>query len=367
MIETPTHPAASTEFLSRRHDGDLSAADLAAFEAHRRECPECAAAVEDFDRALEAFREADVAPAASDISARILRKIRATSPSRRPFGVMFGIDVRWAGALAAALLVVIIMAPVFSRREYRFGPPQPPAPEAPIAAYVLDADADAEDAPAREKSSAPPAAARPKANKEESSAARGAVDLDSYASAPAEPPAQARDNAHANASELDATKLVGGVAAGARADAPSSPAAPPASSVRPEKPAATQFSRRQSAAAPAGGEAAAEGFLEAVPELRLSVRAVDGQGSAPEVVRTPTEASLAELKGREFLLVVESGGKVRFVEERLRERKHDGEDKSAPLEKSKDSRYSAEEVLKQLAFHPGDRSRRLVVTVEYFE
>ena len=117
MIETLSHPAQSAEFLSRRHDGELAADEAAAFEAHRLECAECQASVAEFENALAAYRSAPVPPHASDLSARILRKIRATSPSRRPFGVMFGIDVRWAGALAAALLVVIIGAPVFSRRE----------------------------------------------------------------------------------------------------------------------------------------------------------------------------------------------------------------------------------------------------------
>jgi hypothetical protein len=359
MIETPTHPAASTEFLSKRHDGDLSAADLAAFEAHRRECPECAAAVVDFDRALAAFRAAEVAPAASDISARILRKIRAASPSRRPFGVMFGIDVRWAGALAAALLVVIIMTPVFRRPPARVA--SATEEETPkIAAYILDAEA------SRDNSTGPPVSEPPARQKKESDSAR-----DALAPAPAAP------STLNDLVSLEAAPDEAAAAAGPRSNAAAAPAAPPAAQAppAPAPPAAAaradaraaapqQFSRRESTAAPLGGEAGAEGFVDDAPEIRVSVRAVDGQGGAPEVVRTPTEASLADLKGREFLLVVESGGKVRFVEERLRERKHDGEDRAAPLEKSKDSRYAAEEILKQFAFHPGDRSRRLVLNVE---
>ena len=141
MIETLSHPAQSAEFLSRRHDGELAAEEAAAFEAHRLECAECQASVAEFENALAAYRSAPVPPHASDLSARILRKIRATSPSRRPFGVMFGIDVRWAGALAAALLVVIIGAPVFSRREMRVEPATAAErPSSPIPAYVLDAE-----------------------------------------------------------------------------------------------------------------------------------------------------------------------------------------------------------------------------------
>ena len=103
MISTETHPAESVEFLSRLHDGDLGPAEAAAFESHRAECADCRASVAVFERALSAYREAPVSPVSSDLSARILRKIRATTPSRRPFGVTFGIDVRWAGVLAAAI------------------------------------------------------------------------------------------------------------------------------------------------------------------------------------------------------------------------------------------------------------------------
>ena len=143
MISTEIHPADSAEFLSRLHDGDLEPAEAAAFESHRAECADCRASVAAFERALSAYREAPVPPASSDLSARILKKIRATSPSRRPFGVTFGIDVRWAGVLAAALLVLIIGAPVFSRHPFvqtpQAAPPRTEAspPEA-ISAYVVD-------------------------------------------------------------------------------------------------------------------------------------------------------------------------------------------------------------------------------------
>ena len=162
MIGPCPIPRSPPEFLSRLHDGELESAEAAAFDSHRRECPECEAAVADFERALAAYRSAPVSPHASDLSARILRKIRATSPSRRPFGVMFGIDLRWAGALAAALLVVIIGAPVFSSRKAKPGivpaPPPPPA-SAPIPAYVLDAE---EERPAEKRAEVRQAPAAPK-------------------------------------------------------------------------------------------------------------------------------------------------------------------------------------------------------------
>src|SRR5207344_3108831 len=72
-----------------------------------------------------------------------LRKLRAQTPSRRPFGVMFGIDIRWAGVFLAALLVVIIAPVFFERREVRA---RPPATE-PLMAYVVDESSDKRDAP----------------------------------------------------------------------------------------------------------------------------------------------------------------------------------------------------------------------------
>ncbi len=187
MIETLSHPAQSAEFLSKLHDGELSPAEAAAFESHRRECPECRASVAEFEGALAAYRSAPVPPHASDLSARILRKIRAASPSRRPFGVMFGIDVRWAGALAAALLVVIIGAPVFRRapQDKRAVPPATSLP-APIPAYVLDAEEErpkqkqneANRAPRKE--AAPKAEAAPPKSAADDPTARGR-DLDQFA------------------------------------------------------------------------------------------------------------------------------------------------------------------------------------------
>ena len=142
------HPARSTEFLSRLYDGELTAADRDAFEAHRASCEECRRAADAFAATLAAFRSSPTAPPAADLSARILRKIRAQSPSRRPFGVMFGIDVRWAGVFIAALLVVLISTPLVLRRPQRFaGPPS-------LTARILE-----EPAPAK----APPAQASPAA------------------------------------------------------------------------------------------------------------------------------------------------------------------------------------------------------------
>jgi hypothetical protein len=106
-----THPGSSLETLSRRHDGELSPAEREAFERHLAGCAECREATAAFERSLAAFRTAPEAPVPSDLSARILRKIRSQTPSRCPFGVLFGIDIRWAGVFLAALLVATAAVP----------------------------------------------------------------------------------------------------------------------------------------------------------------------------------------------------------------------------------------------------------------
>src|SRR5262249_26559513 len=137
MSETP-HPATSVEFLSRLHDRELSAAEARQFDAHRESCASCREAVEEYERSLSAFRASPTAAPASDLSVRILRKIREQSPSRRPFGVTFGIDVRWAGVLAAALLVVLIAPALFHREQKPLIPARSPASPEALPAYLLD-------------------------------------------------------------------------------------------------------------------------------------------------------------------------------------------------------------------------------------
>jgi anti-sigma factor RsiW len=348
MIESAIHPAESPEFLSRLHDGELPEDEAAAFESHRSECNVCRAAVVEFERALFAYRAAPEAPVASDLSARILKKIRAASPSRRPFGVTFGIDIRWAGALVAALLVVIIGAPVFSRRPVS-RPPASPVSSAPIPAYVLDAEderpAPAPPAPSAEirvapKAEAPAAPAKP---------APARRDEPAFSAAP--PPGE-RENA---ASEQDDAVTA----------APPAPL-PEAQSSRADaqKEASTDPSaRRLAASAPAGKEAGAASSAEPPPAVRLTIWSIDGHGQAPELAKTPPDERLAALKGQQFVLVVESGGRVRAVEKPRSEQKV-AKDKSAADAEAPASSESAEVILRELVFRPGDRSRRLTVAVE---
>jgi hypothetical protein len=373
MIETVSHPAQSAEFLSRRHDGELTAAEAAVFEAHRRECPECEASVADFERALAAYRSAAVSPHATDLSARILRKIRAASPSRRPFGVMFGIDLRWAGALAAALLVVIIGAPVFSSRKAKPGivPAPPPAPaSAPIPAYVLDAE---EERPAEKRAQArqapPPAApetaapARPAAD--DADVAAKSADLLDRREGARENETRRDEIAAANADKPDQV-------AAAEERAASAPAAPEAYAAAPpteKKELSPSLSARQkSASAPAGGEAGAGADEPAsAVTVKLMIQPADGGGEPPELAQTPSDDRLASLRGKKYLLVVEPAGRVVFVEEQPAGRKlgKDAKDKAAETDAQRSARMRslAESLMREIVFQPGDRSRRLVVLV----
>lgn len=321
---TEAHPARSTEFLSRLYDGELDAAEDAAFNAHRAECAECRRAAEAFAAALAAFRAEPTAPAAPDLAARILRKIRAQAPSRRPFGVTFGIDVRWAGVVVAALLVVLLAAPLLLRRE-----PLAPAKPATMTARLVDA------------TPGPPAAAP---EKREESRLQGAAPRPAPA-APAAPPALAKDEGAARV-----------------APAPENAAAPPPAAPRAEAPADEEKRRvglappsRQKSAAPAmaaepsGGESAngIAADLAAAPP-RMFVLAADGEGAPPPVVSRLDAPRLSALRGREFVLLVETGGRVRSV----------------ALPGTSGPAGAEAEVLREIVFAPGDRPRRLSVRIE---
>ncbi|HEY6049723.1 MAG TPA: zf-HC2 domain-containing protein, partial [Thermoanaerobaculia bacterium] len=115
---TETHPSRNAEFLSRLHDGELSPSERAHFEAHRAHCAECRRAASEFESALSLYRSSRPAPASPDLAGRILRTLQASTPRRR-FGPSFGIDVRWAGAFAAAVVAAIIGSTIVGRHEAR--------------------------------------------------------------------------------------------------------------------------------------------------------------------------------------------------------------------------------------------------------
>jgi len=119
MSQNP-HPARNPEFLSRLHDQELTPAERAHFESHRAHCAECRTAAAEFEAALALFRSSGPRPASPDLAARILRKLQQNDSRRRlRFGPTFGIDLRWAGAFAAAVVAAVIASSVVVRNESR--------------------------------------------------------------------------------------------------------------------------------------------------------------------------------------------------------------------------------------------------------
>src|SRR5438552_1569466 len=117
MKNDSTHPARSADFLSRLHDGELTAAERAHFESHRAHCVDCRAAASEFETALSLFRASTTSPPSADLAARILRGLESTTRRRPPFGVVFGINLKWAAAFSTALIAVIIGSSVVLQRD----------------------------------------------------------------------------------------------------------------------------------------------------------------------------------------------------------------------------------------------------------
>jgi hypothetical protein len=365
-----THPASSLDFLSRLHDGELSSPERAAFDAHVAGCDECREAVAAFERSLAAFRGAPVVPTPADLSARILRKIRAQSPSRRPFGVMFGIDIRWAGVFMAALLVVIIAPALFERRETRSAP----TAREPLTAYVVDGEADKGEAAPENKTrakAAPKAAPAAAATApEENERARAPESHDEFAQAPAPAPAR----------PASAPETVGGAVApkpqlqagtrseesrqvAARNAAPSTSAArnaaPPPSAAQNAAPPASVAPRSAAVTDKVGGESGAFAKEEALPEdIHLDVRSLDADGGAPEILHTPPAERLLPLRGRDFVLIVEADGFVRGV---LPAARPDAQEK---LDKDRASDAAASgAALRDVRFRATGRPRRVLLQI----
>jgi hypothetical protein len=95
--------------------------------------------------------------------------------------------------------------------------------------------------------------------------------------------------------------------------------------------------------------------------MRLLIGPFDGEGTAPALVSAPADARLAPLHGREFVLTVEAGGRVRSVHPAPRGDTSTFEKKKT--EPSADAAAGSGDVLRELRFAPGDRPRRLLVRV----
>ncbi len=323
--ESKQHPGRSAEFLSRLHDGELDPGERAHFEAHRAHCAECRRAALEFEDAISLFRSARSRPPQVDLAGRILRKIQTSSRPRPPFGLQFGTDLGWA-----ALLLTGIFALLLSVRR-----PEPPVVVSfPAPARDTTASAPAEPAvrdsvelrtenplsPQRDRRvlTAPP---------RQDSAAKDSVGADEIAAAPAAVAAERKKElGDASASEFDRSERRPAIAAeSGRADG-------------------TQLEETSATAA-----------APAIP-IRLSVEAIDGHGSAPALLSESRMAMPASYRGHEFILLVDSQGRVSEVRPGPAD---------APL-KQETARLAApaNAALSELRFRPGNRPRRLLVRFE---
>jgi hypothetical protein len=351
-VKNDAHPGRSIDFLSRLHDGELSAGERARFESHRAHCAECRRAAAEFESALSLYRSASTSPASPDLAGRILRRLQTAAPARRrPFGIFHGIDVRWAGAFAAALLAMIIGSAVVVRQQTA------PGAKAPATPIPVRLGKSAEQTQAA--NAAPPAAqdrrmadAAPRRNDADAGAARESktvVDLLETAGRPADDRFEESEP---------------------RAAPPAAPAA--AAAAPKEKDAERPVSERQEGVAgriasrdeASGGErsaAAAPDLAAAASDvaIRLEITALDGEGTPPRTLRQP-ELSPAH-RGRSYELVVSASGQVLHVLPREEETRLRAQQESAKRQKLEQSPVPEE--LTGLRFETGNRPRRLLLTV----
>ncbi|HEY6065253.1 MAG TPA: zf-HC2 domain-containing protein, partial [Thermoanaerobaculia bacterium] len=268
----PPHPARSPEFLSRLHDGELSAGERARFEAHRAHCAECRRAAIEFEDALSLFRSTRSTPPRSDLAARILRKVQTTNRPRSPFPMRFRIDLGWAALLLTALFAVLITTPLLVRERkvvpatvIRVAPVEAPA-AAPPPEIAQNAPASRADVPvSREKVAL--ADSRTAALREERNPAPVA------AQAPAAP---ARENE----------------AGGLRARG----------SLEEKKIASRDGAAAEPAGAGGEGDAAARPAAAVAAALHVSIREVDGFGAPPALLPEVRIDLPTTERGREYLL-----------------------------------------------------------------
>jgi hypothetical protein len=377
MTLNTNHPARSHDFLSRLHDGELEPGERAHFEAHRAHCRECRDAAADFERALLLFRSSRSSPPPKDLANRVLRKLQAhTSARRTPFGDLFSVDLRWAGAFAAALLLLLVAAPVVLRQQQlKIAPAEGPIPVELESRGVPPTDKSAR---ARADSGAPsvtsgrnePERLRPLQSAQEDVKRANAGAVMGYAAAPQE---QARHEEKSSTSESAAAKpayqenLKAQAAAAPPAPASADPRAPVSNLNR--QVAAAQAPAAAAAAPEAqGGEGARDQVSAPADAIsldrpsRIVVQPLDGLGSPPELDARSPSPSLNDLRGRSYLVLVDSQGRVIDAQETASKTEPNRRD--AAVAKEKDSSPPASAALKGLRFKAGARQRRLLLRIE---
>jgi hypothetical protein len=379
------HPARSPEFLSRLHDGDLTAAERAQFESHRAHCTECRNAAFEFEAALSLYRSSRPRPASPDLSSRILRKLQQSNRRRVPLGGSVALNLRWAGAFAAAIIAAIIGFSVVARQEAM----KKMAVREAAVPVTIDGKLQANEAPSQMKEigAAKPLAAPPISQPQRQAALEKQAALD-------------KDQRGGRSDSLRRESGVAGDVNQPPAYAPA-PAAPPAlaakAPVANEPSVADKKTLRLRLAAPSGahgdeaghanvqfyqdgvstvqtekqgGEgssvaSAVEARDEETRPVRLIVTAADG-GTAPEVIGEEKIVLPAGERGHEYLLVVDSQGHVNEVRNiDTRRQKIAPRSESGKLEADAVAVVAPPlPVLKELRFRPADRPRLLRVKIE---
>ena len=329
MKDDSTHPARSADFLSRLHDGELTAAERAHFESHRTHCADCREAALEFEAALSLFRASSTSPPPPDLSARILRRLQAATPRRTPYGVVFGINLKWAAAFAVALLATIVGSVVVIQRESvsKIGPHQTPIP---VLLQSKRPPAAPRDAPPSDVGAADPRAEANKAPSKKELAPTAVPAPERYAPAPALPAAPLSE---------------GKVQAPARRSAESQ--APRAARTMDE----TSAPLLRAAERPGGEGAAAAAAASAEPgsPAHPVLVALDGQGLAPEIITPGAAELLADLRGHQYFLLVEASGHVR---------------EASPNGGKRAKMQAVPQAVRDLRFQTTDRPRRLLLRIE---
>ena len=330
-----SHPARSADFLSRLHDGELTAAERVHFESHRARCAECRKASTDFEAALSLFRRSSPSPTPPDLAARILRRLQAASPRRARFGVVFGIDVRWAAVFAVAVIAVIVGSSVVLQRE---SARREAGAGGPIPVTLRGGGSAVRPSPAPPRPEVkPPVVVRPGSFAPAPIASPGP-----FAQEPR--PATAGER-RARAPEESASQL----RAEARRDRPS----------RPPALAEPQMLRSERSGGEGATSSSAASAEPAAP-ARLVFISLDGEGTAPDLATPNAGELLADLRGHEYVLLVEAGGRVREAAS------PDSRKTVRPRAAARDTlvESSAPSSVRSLRFKPGDRPRRLLLKVQ---
>lgn len=328
MRNETQHPGRSVDFLSRLHDGELPPSERARFESHRAHCTECRRSAMEFEESLSLFRSARSRPPNADLAARILRRVQAGPRRRSPFGVVFGIDPRWAAAAATVVFGLLLgYAALESGRESARIPvflvtPAPSDSARPASVVVAPA-------PATEPGPPPDIASAP---------ARAVRNPRSRSPEPRE-------------ADRKAVSAVEGQAA-----------APPVA-VSGEAPVLESRSGDRS-----GGEdnAAARAPLPVAGRApRMVIEAIDGHGAPPPLLSEARREILTGERGRRYILLVDSQGAVKEVSPDAR-KDEALEAREAPAAAVSMARpaTATSAALAELRFKPGNRPRRLLVRFE---